>query len=377
MKPPGKHAESRRARPLVPVLLAVLVLAMVVLGTALVVAMGAREVEQTPDPVAERTERTDRPEQKPTRPADEGREDRVERPDFGLPVAVTSLPPEFTAPCPGPFGRAERQRESIAPQAVPPYEPERHEVTGEWVEFESVDGLVIPAYLARPVEGGPFPAVVYAHGGFFNQTEPEVVETIAGGGFVALGVDYRGSSGHGAELRYTVDVAGKEVDDLVAGAAFLRGVPEVIPDRIAVAGGSHGGSLALSASYEHPDVFAAAADFYGATDWACISTLRAPLKLIQYSFGGTPEEVPEEYMARSAYYNADDIDIPLYVAHGTGDRSIPPGESLKLVKLLRENGADVTSRFFEDERHAYMLTAPPSSPLWADFFRFLDQHLKG
>jgi dipeptidyl aminopeptidase/acylaminoacyl peptidase len=300
--------------------------------------------------------------------------------DFGEPNLVTSLPAVFTAPCPGSFTRAQEAREAIAPEDLSSYDAEQHVVTGEWVEFESVDGLVIPAYLARPVSGGPYPGVVWAHGGFFNQTDPAVIETIASGGFVALGVDYRGSSGHSQELRLAVDIAGKEVDDLVAGSEFLRTRAEVVPDRIAVAGGSHGAALALTATYRFPDTFAAAADFYGPSDWACISTQFTrpglPIQLIQYSFGGAPDEVPGEYKARSAYYNANAIDVPLYVAHGTRDSGIPPGESLKLVKLLRRRGAEVTSRFFLDERHGFIQAAPRSSPLWGDFFRFLDKYLK-
>lgn len=303
------------------------------------------------------------------------------RPDFGRPTPVTSLPAQFTAPCPGRFDkRLDRawatDHNELAPNGGP-----HLEVTVRWVEFRSSDGLTIPAYLAQPADGGPYPGVVWAHGGFFNDVVPETVEAIASGGFVALGVAYRGSSGHGLELQWAVDIAGKEVDDLAAGARFLLDLPEVEAEAIAVAGGSHGGSLALSAAYRYPELFDAVADFYGVTDWACILKLLQspglPTTLVEYSFGGTPDEVPGEYMERSAYFNAEDIEMPVYIAHGLLDDGIPPGESLKLVKALASKGTPVTARFYIGKGHGFLQNEPADSPIWGDFLRFLRTHLRG
>jgi dienelactone hydrolase len=301
-------------------------------------------------------------------------QDGTRRPDFPEPIPIRSLPAQFTAPCPAPFN-ARTVPGRVSPGSLPAYGRPLLPVTGEWVEFESSDGLTIPAYLARPDDGKAYPGVVWAHGGFFNDVDPSVVETIASAGYVALGVAYRGSSGHGSELEFTIDVAGKEVDDLAAGARFLQARPDVIGDRLAVAGGSHGGALALTSIYRFPGLFSAAADFYGVTDWGCIF-LRQPLSLVQYSFGGNPVRAPAEYLERSAYYNADRIDVPVYIAHGMLDRGIPPGESLKMAEALQEAGGTVTTRFVIGKGHGFIQQSPPRSPLWADFFRFLDEHLK-
>jgi dienelactone hydrolase len=297
------------------------------------------------------------------------------RPEIGPPLAVRSLPAELGASCPGPFDKHEvgTDPDTLASSVTP-----LKEVKGGWVEFASADGLVIPGYLARPVDGGTYPGVVWAHGGFFEDVDTDVVEAIASGGYVVIGVAYRGSSGHGPELERAIDIAGREVDDVAAGGRFLQGRSGVRSGSIAVAGGSHGGSLALAAAYRYPRLFDAVADFYGVTDWACITYLltpRLPTALIQYSFGGTPVEVPDEYKRRSAYYNAEDIDVPVYVAHGILDHGIPPGESLKLVDRLRANGTPVTARFFPGKDHGFFQKESPTSVYWNDFFRFLDTSL--
>lgn len=332
----------------------------------------------------------------PSRPPETGSEDRCARaepgseeeercleaglrPDFGRPIPVTSLPPEFTAPCPGRFDKGHDAEWVTDVDALPASGHPRHEVKTEWVEFPSLDGLVIPGYLAQPVGGGPYPGVVWAHGGFFDDVDTQTVETIASAGFVVLGVAYRGSSGHGSELEWAVDIAGKEVDDLAAGAHYLQD-RRVVEGPVAVAGSSHGGSLALSAAYRYPQLFEVVADFYGVTDWACILKLLQPPGLptavVEYSFGGPPDQVPDEYKERSALYNAGDIRMPVYIAHGLLDVGIPPGESLKLVKKLRANGTAVTARFYLGEGHGFLQREPADSPIWADFLNFLSAHLK-
>lgn len=301
--------------------------------------------------------------------------DRGTRPNEGNTPPI-SLPSELTAPCPAPFEREDLVNR-IDPQDLGPSDRELLEIESRWVELESRDGLTVPAYLVEPAGRGPFPAVVWVHGGTHETVTTGVIEAIAANGFVALGVDYRGSSGHGRRYQELIEIGEGDVDDVIAGGRYLADHPRVDGERIAVAGGSRGAATALLAAARAPDLFGAAGSFYGIVDWACALAHIGPRvpDNFQELFGGSPDEVPEEYMRRSPYYHADRIRMPVYMAHGLRDRRPPPGETLKMAEELRARGTDVTVRFYSALSHGFMEDEPPESPLWEDFVEFLEEKL--
>ena len=87
-------------------------------------------------------------------------------------------------------------------------------------------------------------------------------------GYVVLEPNYRGSSGYGEAFRNlnVEDSNGGEVDDVAAGAQYLvtRGLAD--PARLAIGGGSHGGTMTAYMVVLYPDLFAAAIELYGVVD---------------------------------------------------------------------------------------------------------------
>ncbi|HEX2029993.1 MAG TPA: prolyl oligopeptidase family serine peptidase [Actinomycetota bacterium] len=324
------------------------------------------------EPERERPGRRDdrRFDQRPDRP------DRPDRPSRGGPARTFTLPPEFTAPCtervdPG-------QLENVTdPRALPASDRPLVPVTQRRVEFESTDGLRIPGMLMAPRGGGPHPGIVWVHGGLADRVDPQVVEAIARNGYAVLGVDYRGSGGYGPEISGQPDIGQKDVDDVIAAGRYLAGLPEVDPDRVAVAGGSRGAAMAFLAVIREPEVFDAVGAFYPIVDWACALQLaggRVGGEFLE-AFGGTPEEVPEAYIERSPYYAADQITVPVYMAHGLRDRRPPPTETVKMAEALEAEGRSPTVRYYNGLSHGFMEREPADSPLWEDFFAFLDRTL--
>src|SRR4051812_33262125 len=112
------------------------------------------------------------------------------------------------------------------------------------------------AYLSLdPGDHKKHPAVVWAHGGFefgiddgcFAPGPPDNDQSGAGlrtGGIIVMYPSYRGS--HGAPGQY--EMLYGEVDDYLAAADYLRGLPYVDPERIYFAGHSTGGTLVLLAA---------------------------------------------------------------------------------------------------------------------------------
>jgi carboxymethylenebutenolidase len=131
--------------------------------------------------------------------------------------------------------------------------------------------LTLHALLWHPGGHGPFPAVLFNHGSG-NTPENQAAQAAAVGpifakhGYVLLFLYRRGSglsadqgtsaidlmdrelAAHGQDARNRLQLALLESDqlnDALAGLAFLRALPEVDSHRIAVAGHSFGASLTL------------------------------------------------------------------------------------------------------------------------------------
>lgn len=147
----------------------------------------------------------------------------------------------------------------------------------EEVKFPSGD-LQLHGFLYRPDGNGPFPAVLYNHGSERKPgSKPELGELFARRGYVFF-VPHR--RGHGRspgdsfvgslyEQGAQAVVALHEVhlDDTIAALAYLKALPYVDPNRLAVAGCSYGGIqtvLATEANTERKLGLRAAIDFAGA-----------------------------------------------------------------------------------------------------------------
>lgn len=127
-------------------------------------------------------------------------------------------------------------------------------VQSRHITYPSADGLSIPAllYTPRDLQGARLPAVVHVHGGptaqWFRSFDP-FAQFLVDQGFVVLEPNPRGSTGYGVQFRDAAlrDWGGKDLEDIAAGAAYLRVLPYVDPDRLVVFGGSYGGYMPFMA----------------------------------------------------------------------------------------------------------------------------------
>ena len=69
--------------------------------------------------------------------------------------------------------------------------------------------------------------------------------------------------------------------------------------------------------------------------------------------GGTPEEVPANYEARSPINNAAHISAPLLVLQGTADRIVLPAQATGMVETIRNAGGSAEMIMFEGEAHGF------------------------
>ena len=107
--------------------------------------------------------------------------------------------------------------------------------------------------------------------------------------------------------------------------------------------GSMGGTSNLAYAVLRPQDVAGVVARCPATDLASyyqwcrqrnVGVLREIADAIEAAYGGTPDALPELYATHSVLGNAGRLGMPVFVAHGVLDRTIPVSQSRRLVGVL-------------------------------------------
>lgn len=236
-------------------------------------------------------------------------------------------------------------------------------IVPERVNYHSKDGLEIAAILYKPREmkrETKYPGVLWIHGGPEGEDVFRLdlwAQYLAQSGYVVLEPNYRGSTGYGEKFRNlnVEDSGGGEMDDVAAGAQYLISTGLVDPKRLAIGGGSHGGTMVAYAVTKYPDLFQAAIELYGVVDRAIFieRTNRNSATRWMMKMGGTPEQRPDVYRKANALLDVAKIKTPLLVMHGENDPQVPPYESAEFVKALKENGKAYYYFTYPNELHGF------------------------
>ena len=227
----------------------------------------------------------------------------------------------------------------------------------EKVSYPSTGGLTIEGYLHRPAgaaAGQRFPGVIWIHGGPTSQFDDrfrrhQQVHFFAQRGYIVLMPNIRGSSGYGLAFEDLNNGCWGHCDleDVLAGVDYLKGLPDVDPAKIGVTGTSYGGIMTMAAVAFAPGVFQAAISLSGYGDMTDMHTRVHELqhiKLLEYELGPYPEN-RDVYLRSSAILKAHQATTPTFVIQG--------------------EGVAADWRLREREPHAAL-----------DFARKLDQHYK-
>jgi len=274
--------------------------------------------------------------------------------------------------------------------AMPPSISKEALTPPEFLYYESVDGLQIPAFLFKPKgfdEKKKYPAIVWVHGDGILQNRygwhPSKHYGVYYGfhqyllhkGYVVLMPDYRGSIGYGREfmLGSYMDVGGKDSDDATMGAKYLTSLDFVDPDRIGIWGLSYGGYFTLLSIIREPDLFRAAVDVAGTTDY--VDWYKDPGGWWVQGRMGSPEENPELFYKNAPIHFVEKIKTPLLILHGTADFNVPFYGSVRLIDELVKHGKNFELMIYPGEDHYFIWNRT-----WEDALprveKFFDKYLK-
>ena len=229
----------------------------------------------------------------------------------------------------------------------------------EKISYASKDGTQISALLYKTA-AAKAPGVLWIHGGPEGQDVFRLdlwAQYLAQQGYVVLEPNYRGSSGYGEKFRNlnVEDSGGGEMDDVAAGAQYLIEKGLADPKRLAIGGGSHGGTMVAYAVTKYPTLFQAAIEMYGVVDRATFvertnrnSAIRWMMKM-----GGNPAEKPDGYQRANSLARVADIQTPLLILHGENDPQVPPYESVQFTRALKEHNKVFYYYTYPNELHGF------------------------
>lgn len=242
-------------------------------------------------------------------------------------------------------------------------------VVPELIHYETFDSVggkprMIPAFYYRPPRGeGPYPVIIYAHGGPESQFVPYFSSTFQywlnelGTAIVAPNV--RGSAGYGKSF-LLLDNGRKREDSVRDIGKLLDWIgtrPELDPSRVAIYGGSYGGYMVLASMIRYPERLACGVDIVGISSFVTFlentQDYRRDLRRAEY--GDERDPGMREFLETiSPLANASRITKPMLIMQGQNDPRVPVGESEQIVRAIRENGGDVWYVLAKDEGHGFV-----------------------
>lgn len=238
--------------------------------------------------------------------------------------------------------------------AVGPVEPET-------VSFSARDGRAVHGLLYRPHGDGPFPLVMWIHGGpeaqeRFTYERAGLYQYLLHQGIAIYAPNAAGSTGYGLTFRKLLyrDWGGVDLRDFEDATAYLKSVGWIDPSRLAVAGASYGGFAALSCLTRLPDLWTAGVSLCGPSNLvtlaaACPPTWRAFVNIVL----GDPVADAELLTEGSPITYVDQLTAPLMVVQGARDPRVPKAEADQIVDKLRSRDVDVHYLVYEDEGHGF------------------------
>ncbi|MBN1477230.1 S9 family peptidase [Candidatus Sumerlaeota bacterium] len=246
-------------------------------------------------------------------------------------------------------------------------------VIPELIEYESLDGLTIPAWCAVPPEAErPVPVIVVIHGGPEGQAQPHFSSTVAQWnldlGCAVIQPNVRGSSGYGKSYLLLDNGFQREdsVRDIGALLDWIEANPDLDASRVMVLGGSYGGYMVLATMAMFPDRIACGASSVGISNFVTFlestQEYRRDLRRAEYGDERDPE-MRTFLESISPTTNAHRIRSPLLVVQGFNDPRVPWTEAEQIVEAVRANGVPVWYMLAMDEGHGLA-----KKPNW-DLFR--------
>lgn len=242
---------------------------------------------------------------------------------------------------------------------------QRQMASVEHLLFPSIDEVQVEGWILKPPVGSPpYPTILFSHSGPHNALGHKFhfeLQMLAGAGYAALVVNFRGSVGYGTEFGTSIngDWGNLDYQDSMAAVDYVvaRGIAD--PDRLGCCGFSFGGYLTCWIVGQTNRFKAAVAEnpitnlvsLYGTSQNGPGSWVR--------EMGGRPHEIPDVYRRCSPITYAHRCKTPTLIVQGEADLNCSPEQGEQFYTVLKANGCTVEMLRMPNMSHEGSKSGPP------------------
>ena len=243
------------------------------------------------------------------------------------------------------------------------------------------DGSQLYYRMIQPSNFDPskkYPVLVYVYGGPHAQMITNSwlnganlwMYWMAEQGYIIFTLDNRGSAERGFAFesqihRHLGDV---EMEDQLKGVEFLKSLPYVDANRLAVHGWSFGGFMTTSLMLRQPGTFTVGVAGGPVTDWKYYEVMYGE------RYMDRPEQNKEGYEKASLLNHAQNLKGDLLLIHGTSDDVVVMQHNFALVKKFVDLGIQMD--FFPYPMHKHNVTGVDRVHLMQKVLEYIIEHNK-
>jgi dipeptidyl-peptidase-4 len=271
------------------------------------------------------------------------------------------------------------QNELNSSHALTPYHAEL--TAPRFGTLKAEDGQTLHYRLFAPknlAQDKKYPVIVSVYGGPHAQRVTNswsardlYLHYLVQQGYLVFQLDNRGSYNRGKAFEDPIylKLGEVELNDQIRGVEYLRSLPYVAADKIAIYGHSYGGYMAIMAMFKAADYFTAGVSGAPVTDWALYDTHYTERYL------GHPEQNAKGYTDSAVFPYANGLTGDLLIYHGMADDNVLFTHSTKLYKQLQDKGLLFEMINYPGSKHS-MFGQPVQTHLHKSITQFFDRHLK-
>ncbi|TRX53919.1 alpha/beta hydrolase family protein [Thalassomonas sp. M1454] len=260
----------------------------------------------------------------------------------------------------------------------------KHLVYTDPFKFTASDGLEVNGFFTQgkvAKKGDIAPLVIYVHGG------PHIKDSwgfdpnnqyLANNGYSVLQVNFRGSTGYGANFESAgyKNWGTKIQRDIREAFDWAVANGKAKKDKACIMGGSFGGYSAVQSTIIYPDAYKCAISYAGVFDLPLMFD-EGNIKNVYYGKSYLENTVGKDestLKAMSPVYNTEKMKTPLLLAHGRNDKQVPFEHSQRLLNAMSKTGNDYIWYPVDSETHG--LFDPENKKQYMNnVLKFLNKHL--
>ncbi len=243
----------------------------------------------------------------------------------------------------------------------------------EQFSFKGWNDETVFGYVVKPAnfkQGKKYPLAFLIHGGpqgsfgdhFHYRWNPQ---TYTGQGFVAVMIDFHGSTGYGQDFTdsITQNWGSRPLEDLQKGLAYaVKKYPFIDGNNACALGASYGGYMINWIEGNWQDQFKCLVNHDGVFDNRMMYYATEELWFVEWENGGSYFDQKEKHEKYNPVNYVDNWKTPMLVIQGGKDFRIPETQSLGTFTALQKKGIASKLLYYPQENH--WVLKPANSIQW-------------